>query len=315
MASHTHTHKKNTCPATRAGLFRVPLPAHCQSAGIGSLGFSPAAPAERSYRTRVPRRPQLGAHAPPPASRPRRGRGGREGGAAARGTQSPRAQEPTPPRTTLCLWMYWGYRPEPARKGRSWVERGKRAGIGHLGTLQVQAGERAPVPWVPASSLSYPGPLYPSPASPLQFAPRRSPQSFLKDLRYRMQRQDRPSAPQLAPPVAWAAPRGRSRCRNRRSGSPGLGSERELTFIVPAALRQARLVTRFLLLVTVPNWKPCLQNETRARGSEAACLNSVAEPGFKPRSAGVSAAHVCLGASRNLSSGSAPWARRLLVTF
>lgn len=95
--AHTHTHKKNTCPATRAGLSRVPLPAHCQSAGIGSLGFSPAAPAERSCRTRVPRCPQLGAHAPPPASRPRRGRGGREGGAAARGTQSPRAQEPTSP--------------------------------------------------------------------------------------------------------------------------------------------------------------------------------------------------------------------------
>lgn len=162
---------KNTCLAARAWLLRsAPRP-------LLVRGDRLAATASASAR-RLRRREAARAlpSAPNPARTPRllpacRGGGGeRRGGTGWRagpellGTRSPSAHAPmrsSPPRTTLCLRMYWGHHPELARERKRWVKGGKRTGIGHLGTLKVRAVWRAPLKWVPASSPSAQSPLSP----------------------------------------------------------------------------------------------------------------------------------------------------------
>lgn len=130
----------------RAPGSRVPLPAHCQSAGDRQPRLLPGCSGgEKLLHARPPPSPARRAR---PASCQRAGEGaGQAGGGAAargtRGTQIPGAHAPTPPRTTLCLFAFGctGATTQ-SRLGReeAGVKGGKRAGIGHLGTLQVQAG-------------------------------------------------------------------------------------------------------------------------------------------------------------------------------
>lgn len=231
---------KNTCLATRVGLPRSaprPLPLH----GDRQPRLLPGG----SGGEKLPhaRPPLSGARRARPAScqRAREGVGRAEGRGRSSGDAEPACSR-AHAAEDHSLPLEWGYYPEPARMGRSWSEGREEGGYRPLGDT-AGAGRVEGPSAVGASLLAVPpSSLYPTPASPLQFAPHRSPQSLFKDHWYRMQRQDRHIAPQLAPPAAWAAPRGRSRCRNRRSSSPSLGSERELTFIVPAALRQALLL-------------------------------------------------------------------------
>lgn len=124
---------KNTRLAARAGLPRcAPRPQPVRRDQQPPLPPGSSGGEEQHART-----PPSGARRARPASCQPAGRGGggadRRAGLELRGRK---AQEPTPPRTTFCLCMYWGYHPELVRKKEAGMTGGNRAGIGHLGDTE-----------------------------------------------------------------------------------------------------------------------------------------------------------------------------------
>lgn len=149
----------------------------------------------------------------------------------------------------------------------------------------------------PQSNPCLSGPVSSRHWCPLNAVPVVAPHS-IKDCWYLMQlsRQNRMLHSWQAPSVASRAQRRGSCCRKGRSSSPNLGSERERTFIVPAAgqaLLDTSQVLFYFILITSPNWNYVFcKDENTGAGRCSWCISQyLTERGFTPMSVEFSILH------------------------